>query len=112
MLGNTRFISRVEHNISHDIMSNTRNKSGISVHPCIILYIILLVLDISWVCGNGENLPFEDNSFDIYTIAFGIRNFTNIEKVYANCQVISFTEDWSLLVLLFIHMICLFKGFG
>jgi hypothetical protein len=47
MLGNTRFISRVEHDTSlvrcahsWDIMFNTRNKSGISAHPCIILYII------------------------------------------------------------------------
>ena len=44
------------------------------------------ILEISWVCGNGEDLPFEDNSFDVYTIAFGIRNFTNIEKVYVNCH--------------------------
>ena len=34
--GNTRFISSVE----RDIMFNTRNKSGISAHPCIILFII------------------------------------------------------------------------
>ena len=34
--GNTRFISSVE----HDIMFNTRNKSGISKHPCIFLFII------------------------------------------------------------------------
>ena len=26
--------------ISHDITFNTRNKSGISAHPCIILYLI------------------------------------------------------------------------
>jgi hypothetical protein len=42
----TRFISRVEHDISlvrcahsWDIMFNTRNKSGIPAHPCIILYL-------------------------------------------------------------------------
>lgn len=29
---------------------------------------------------DGENLPFDNESFDVYTIAFGIRNFTNIEK--------------------------------
>jgi hypothetical protein len=47
MLGNTRFISRVEHDISlvrwshsWDIMFNIRNKSGISAHPCIILYLL------------------------------------------------------------------------
>jgi 2-methoxy-6-polyprenyl-1,4-benzoquinol methylase len=37
--------------------------------------------EIEWVCGNAENLPFEDNSFDAYTIAFGIRNVTNKDKV-------------------------------
>lgn len=27
--------------------------------------------------GNAECLPFEDGSFDLYTIAFGLRNVTN-----------------------------------
>ncbi|XP_046840727.1 2-methoxy-6-polyprenyl-1,4-benzoquinol methylase, mitochondrial-like [Xenia sp. Carnegie-2017] len=36
--------------------------------------------EIIWVCGNGEDLPFQDNSFDVYTIAFGLRNFTNTQK--------------------------------
>ncbi|CAH8505537.1 unnamed protein product [Schistosoma rodhaini] len=36
---------------------------------------------IQWIEGNAENLPFDDNSFDVYTIAFGIRNCTHIEKV-------------------------------
>lgn len=31
------------------------------------------------VC-DGEKLPYESNSFDFYTIAFGIRNFTNIQN--------------------------------
>ncbi|HEY8403629.1 MAG TPA: bifunctional demethylmenaquinone methyltransferase/2-methoxy-6-polyprenyl-1,4-benzoquinol methylase UbiE [Flavobacteriales bacterium] len=30
--------------------------------------------------GDSENLPFEDNSFDAYTVAFGVRNFQNLEK--------------------------------
>ena len=29
---------------------------------------------------DGENLSYNDNQFDFYTIAFGIRNFTNIDK--------------------------------
>jgi demethylmenaquinone methyltransferase/2-methoxy-6-polyprenyl-1,4-benzoquinol methylase len=33
-----------------------------------------------WVCGNAEDLPFEDDSFDYYTISFGIRNVTHIDK--------------------------------
>ena len=33
-----------------------------------------------WVTGNAEKLPFPDNHFDIYTIAFGLRNVTHIDK--------------------------------
>ena len=33
-----------------------------------------------WVTGNAANLPFEDNSFDVYTIAFGLRNVTLIDE--------------------------------
>ncbi|MBL8895586.1 MAG: bifunctional demethylmenaquinone methyltransferase/2-methoxy-6-polyprenyl-1,4-benzoquinol methylase UbiE, partial [Rhizobiales bacterium] len=33
--------------------------------------------------ANAENLPFPDKSFDAYTIAFGIRNVTHIEKALA-----------------------------
>lgn len=36
---------------------------------------------IDWVEGNAETLPFPDNSFNCYTIAFGIRNVTHIDKV-------------------------------
>ena len=32
---------------------------------------------VGFVEGNAECLPFEDNSFDFYTIAFGLRNVTN-----------------------------------
>ncbi|WP_299273730.1 bifunctional demethylmenaquinone methyltransferase/2-methoxy-6-polyprenyl-1,4-benzoquinol methylase UbiE [uncultured Psychroserpens sp.] len=35
---------------------------------------------ISMVIGDSENLPFEDNSFDAITVAFGVRNFENLEK--------------------------------
>ncbi|KYK62415.1 ubiquinone/menaquinone biosynthesis methyltransferase subfamily protein [Toxoplasma gondii TgCatPRC2] len=35
---------------------------------------------LQWVCGNGEQLPFGDESFDVVTIAFGIRNFTDVKK--------------------------------
>mmetsp|Transcript_12758 Transcript_12758/g.16167 ORF Transcript_12758/g.16167 Transcript_12758/m.16167 type:complete len:345 (-) Transcript_12758:89-1123(-) len=29
--------------------------------------------------GNAQTLPFDDNSFDIYTIAFGLRNVTDVD---------------------------------
>ena len=36
---------------------------------------------LQWVEGDAERLPFEDEEFDAYTIAFGIRNVTHIDKV-------------------------------
>ncbi|CAH2295338.1 2-methoxy-6-polyprenyl-1,4-benzoquinol methylase, mitochondrial [Pelobates cultripes] len=35
---------------------------------------------LSWVAGNAEELPFDDDKFDVYTIAFGIRNVTHIDQ--------------------------------
>jgi demethylmenaquinone methyltransferase / 2-methoxy-6-polyprenyl-1,4-benzoquinol methylase len=35
---------------------------------------------IEWICGDGEALPVPDCTMDAYTIAFGIRNFTHIQK--------------------------------
>merc|ERR1711892_1501939 len=35
---------------------------------------------VSWVEGDGQALPFPDNSFDCYTIAFGIRNVVRVEE--------------------------------
>jgi demethylmenaquinone methyltransferase/2-methoxy-6-polyprenyl-1,4-benzoquinol methylase len=35
---------------------------------------------ITFTQGNAEALPFPDRSFDAYTIAFGIRNVTHIDK--------------------------------
>ena len=32
-----------------------------------------------WVTGNAESLPFPDNSFDVYTSAYGLRNVTHID---------------------------------
>lgn len=35
---------------------------------------------IQMVLGDGENIPYPDNYFDVITIAYGIRNFENLEK--------------------------------
>lgn len=35
---------------------------------------------VKMVVGDSENLPFEANSFDAVTVAFGVRNFENLEK--------------------------------
>jgi len=41
---------------------------------------------IQWVCGNAEALPFPSMSFDAYTIAFGLRNVTHIERALAEAK--------------------------
>ncbi|TDW49767.1 demethylmenaquinone methyltransferase [Flavobacterium sp. 270] len=38
---------------------------------------------IELVLGDSENMPFEDNSFDAITVGFGVRNFENLEKGFA-----------------------------
>ena len=38
---------------------------------------------LDWVCGDAMALPFEDNSFDVYTISFGIRNVTRPQEALA-----------------------------
>jgi ubiquinone/menaquinone biosynthesis methyltransferase len=35
---------------------------------------------LSFVEGNAQSLDFPDNSFDLYTIAFGLRNVTDVDK--------------------------------
>jgi demethylmenaquinone methyltransferase / 2-methoxy-6-polyprenyl-1,4-benzoquinol methylase len=39
-----------------------------------------LLRGLTWTTGDAENLPFPDRSFDAYTIAFGLRNVTDIDK--------------------------------
>ncbi len=36
--------------------------------------------NIEMVLGDSENLPFQDDNFDAITVAFGVRNFENLEK--------------------------------
>ena len=35
---------------------------------------------IQMVLGDGENIPYPDNYFDAITVAYGVRNFENLEK--------------------------------
>jgi demethylmenaquinone methyltransferase / 2-methoxy-6-polyprenyl-1,4-benzoquinol methylase len=41
---------------------------------------------IEWLCGDAEALPVADRSVDAYTIAFGIRNVTRIERALAEAR--------------------------
>ena len=45
--------------------------------------------NIRFIEGNAEALPFPDNHFDAYSIAFGIRNVTDIERALREaCRVL------------------------
>lgn len=41
---------------------------------------ISLTDQIEMIKGDAENLPFESNKFDAVSVAFGVRNFENLEK--------------------------------
>lgn len=42
--------------------------------------------DFDWVTGNAESLPLPDESADVYTIAFGLRNVTRIDTALAEAH--------------------------
>jgi demethylmenaquinone methyltransferase/2-methoxy-6-polyprenyl-1,4-benzoquinol methylase len=42
-----------------------------------------ILAGIEFLCGDAEALPVADRSFDLYTIAFGLRNVTRIERALA-----------------------------
>jgi demethylmenaquinone methyltransferase/2-methoxy-6-polyprenyl-1,4-benzoquinol methylase len=45
--------------------------------------------DLTWITGNAEALPLPDESVDVYTIAFGLRNVTHIDTALAEaCRVL------------------------
>lgn len=95
------FVSRVSANSSAaildlaggtgDIAVRLKQRTGASVTVCDINHDMLKTgrdrqFDASeseglrWVCGNAEHLPVPDQSLDVITIAFGLRNVTNIQQ--------------------------------
>ena len=41
---------------------------------------------IEWVAGNAEALPLPDRTFDAYTVAFGLRNVTHLDRALAEAR--------------------------
>jgi len=41
---------------------------------------------LEWVVGDAQDLPFENSSFDAYTIAYGIRNVADIDMALAEAH--------------------------
>ena len=50
---------------------------------------------ISWVTGNAEMLPIESGTMDSYTIAFGIRNVTHIDRALAEDRIVDCAPLWA-----------------
>ena len=78
-----------------DIAVRLKNKTGAHVTVCDINEAMLNVgrdrqfdkgesNGLRWVCGNAEHLPVPDNSLDVITIAFGLRNVTDIPQALAD----------------------------
>ncbi len=74
-----------------DIAVRLKHKTGANVTVCDINEAMLNVgrdrqfdkgesQGLRWVCGNAEHLPVPDNSLDVITIAFGLRNVTDIPQ--------------------------------
>ncbi len=45
-----------------------------------------ILYGIEWLGADAERLPFAERSFDLYTIAFGLRNVTRIEAALAEAK--------------------------
>jgi demethylmenaquinone methyltransferase/2-methoxy-6-polyprenyl-1,4-benzoquinol methylase len=45
-----------------------------------------ILAGVEWVCGDAEALPIADRSVDLYTIGFGLRNVTHIERALAEAR--------------------------
>jgi demethylmenaquinone methyltransferase / 2-methoxy-6-polyprenyl-1,4-benzoquinol methylase len=45
-----------------------------------------ILYGIEWLGADAERLPFAERSFDLYTIAFGLRNVTRIEAALAEAR--------------------------
>jgi demethylmenaquinone methyltransferase/2-methoxy-6-polyprenyl-1,4-benzoquinol methylase len=45
-----------------------------------------ILAGIEWIAGDAETLPFADRAFDLYAIAFGLRNTTHVDRALAEAR--------------------------
>jgi demethylmenaquinone methyltransferase / 2-methoxy-6-polyprenyl-1,4-benzoquinol methylase len=45
-----------------------------------------ILCGIEWVCADAEQLPFANRSVDLYTVGFGLRNVTHIDRALAEAH--------------------------
>jgi demethylmenaquinone methyltransferase/2-methoxy-6-polyprenyl-1,4-benzoquinol methylase len=53
-----------------------------------------LLKNLEWCCGNAEHLPIPDQSVDIYTVAFGMRNVTDKEQALKEAWRVLKPDGW------------------
>ncbi len=53
-----------------------------------------IVNTLDWCCGNAEQLPLPDSSFDLYTVAFGMRNVSDRPKALAEAWRVLKPGGW------------------
>lgn len=87
--GGTGDIAFLLHDATRDHMGNS-NITVSDINPAMLEVGQKHAIDrglmhkLKWVEGNAESLPFEDNSFDLYTIAFGLRNVARMDRALAD----------------------------
>ncbi len=64
--------SKISSAVGLDMSGNMLEVAKHKIHSCNLCEVVNLVLD------NAVKVPFEDRSFDVVTIAFGIRNVTDV----------------------------------
>jgi demethylmenaquinone methyltransferase / 2-methoxy-6-polyprenyl-1,4-benzoquinol methylase len=45
-----------------------------------------ILAGIDWVCADAEQLPFPDRSMDLFTVGFGLRNVTRLDRALAEAR--------------------------
>jgi len=61
------------------------DKNFLMLKECITKDNVLKSNKINLICGDGENIPLHDNSMDVITLSFGIRNMTDRIKCLKEC---------------------------
>jgi len=62
------------------IIYKCRSKNIVSRYPTSCARTVLRYVNVKYTITNAEALTFEDNTFDLVTIAFGLRNVTRKDK--------------------------------
>lgn len=69
----------IQQNLTPDITLFDINESMLKVGRDKLLD-LGIIKNIQFICGNAEEMPIADDSFDYYTCAFGIRNMTHLDR--------------------------------